>query len=272
LSLTDQVSDIGVGVTSPEEMPVKPVSSTPDEKAYHREKKEKLLRAIAPSLEKNFASPMFCTHPDSVVKLSVKPENQHRIFRRQYKMAESLREPTREILKRWLQEGKIVKAPFGCKYNTPLLVVPKHDKDGKVTGIRVCADVRQLNKYLEEDDRFEIPHIPDVLAAFKGAKLFGEFDLREAYNQFRVDDKSQSLTAFTFENEQYMFQGCPYGIKHIPSHFQRFITHLFLDMPYVYPYIDNIVFASKTWEEHEKHAQAIIERLTSVALTINPTQ
>jgi transposase InsO family protein len=59
-------------------------------------------------------------------------------------------------------------------------------------------------------------------------------------------------------------------IKHIPSHFQRFITHLFLDMPYVYPYIDNIVFASKTWEEHEKHAQAIIERLTSVALTIKP--
>ena len=39
-------------------------------------------------------------------------------------------------------------------------------------------------------------------------------------------------------------------------------------MPYVYPYIDNIVFASKTWEEHEEHAKAIIDRLTSVSLTI----
>lgn len=272
LSLTDQVSDIGVGVTPPEEMPEKPVSTTSDilEKEYC-EKREKILSAIAELLQKNFDSPMFCTHPDSVVKLSVKPEHRSKIFRRQYKLAETLKAPTREILKRWLKEGKIVYAPIGCKYNTPLLVVPKYDKDGKVTGIRVCADVRQLNKYLEEDDRFEIPRIPDVLATFAGAKIFGEFDLKEAYNQFRVSDESQQYTAFTFESEQYMFQGCPYGIKHIPSHFQRFITHLFRDMPYVYPYIDNIVFASKTWEEHELHAKAIIERLTSVALTIKPT-
>ena len=174
---------------------------------------------------------MFCTHPDSVVKLSVKPEHQDKIFRRQYKMAESLREATREIIKRWFAEGKIVKAPIGCKYNTPLLVVPKYDKDGKVVGIRVCVDIRQLNKYLEEDDRFEIPHIPDVLAAFKGAKLFGEFDLKEAYNQFRIADESQQYTAFTFENEQYMFQGCPYGIKHIPSHFQSSLLIYFETCP-----------------------------------------
>jgi hypothetical protein len=32
--------------------------------------------------------------------------------------------------------------------------VPKYDKDGKIVGIRICTDVRQLNKYLIEDDRF----------------------------------------------------------------------------------------------------------------------
>ncbi len=272
LSLTDQVSDIGVGVTPPEEMPEKPVSTTPaDVEPQHSELREKLLKSIATNLEKNFQCPMFCSHPDSIVKLSVKEENQDKIFRRQYKMAESLKGPTREVLKRWYKQGIIIDAPIGCKYNTPLLVVPKYDKDGKITGIRVCADVRQLNKYLVEDDRFEIPHIPDVLAAFKGATLFGEFDLKEAYNQFRIDKESQQYTAFTFDKKQYMFQGCPYGIKHIPSHFQRFITHLFQDMPYVYPYIDNIVFASNTWEEHEEHAKAIIDRLTSVSLTIKPT-
>ncbi|HEY9300184.1 MAG TPA: reverse transcriptase family protein, partial [Phormidium sp.] len=226
---------------------------------------------IAGLLEENFAAPAFCTHPDSIVKLSVKPEHQAKIFKRQYKMPEALRTATREVIQRWFKEGRIVKAPVGCRYNTPLLVVPKYDKDGTVTGIRVCVDVRQLNKYLEQDDRFEIPNIPDILVAFKGAKLFGEFDLKEAYNQFKVAEDSQEYTAFTFESEQYMFQGCPYGIKHIPSHFQRFMTHLFQDMPFVYPYIDNIVFASKDWEEHEQHAKAIIERLTSVALKIKPS-
>ena len=109
------------------------------------------------------------------------------------------------------------------------------------------------------------------MSAFKGAKLFGEFDLKEAFNQFVVAQDSQPLTAFTFENEQCMFQGCPYGIKFIPSHFQRFMIRVFKDLPFVYPHIDNIVFASKDWEEHEQHAKAIIDRLTSVNLTIKPT-
>jgi len=257
------VSDIGVGVTPPQEIPARPVSSTPDDvEPQHRSHKEILLKNIAENLERNFAAPMFCSHPDSVVHLSVKPEHKEKIFRRQYRMPESLREGTRQILKRWFEEGKIVKAPPGCKYNTPLLVVPKYDKDGIVTGIRVCTDVRQLNKYLIENDRFEIPYIPDVLSTFKGAKLFGEFDLKEAFNQFLLAPEGQPLTAFTFENEQYMFQGCPYGIKFIPSHFQRFIIRLFQDLPFVYPYIDDIVFASKDWEEHEKHAKLIIDRLT----------
>ena len=82
-------------------MPDKPVSTTPDElEESHREKRETLLKSIAENLARNFASPMFCSHPDSIVKLSVKPENRDRVFRRQYKMAESLREPTREIIKR----------------------------------------------------------------------------------------------------------------------------------------------------------------------------
>jgi len=271
LSLTDQLGDIGVGVIPSEERPERPVSSTPDDiPADHLKQKDKLMKNIEASLQKNYACEMFCSHPDSIVYLSVKKENEDKIFRRQYKMPEALMDATREVILRWLLETKIIKAPKGCKFNTPLLVVPKYDKDGKIVGIRICTDVRQLNKYLIEDDRFEIPRIPDILSAFKGAKLFGEFDLKEAYNQFKIDEKGRELTAFTFENEQYMFQGCPYGIKHIPSHFQRFITHLFIDMPYVYPYIDNIVFASKNWADHELHAKAIIERLTSVDLTIKP--
>ena len=60
LSLTDQVSDIGVGVTPPEEMPVKPVSTTPaDVEPEHQAKREKLLNAIASNLERNFASRCF---------------------------------------------------------------------------------------------------------------------------------------------------------------------------------------------------------------------
>jgi putative transposase len=106
-----------------------------------------------------------------------------------------------------------------------------------MTGVRVCVDVRLLNQYLKEDDRFPLPHIPEMLAAFSGGKLFGEYDLSEAYFQFKLKEESQQYTAFTWNKQQYVFVGCPFGIKHIPSLFQRYICNLFRDMPYVFPYI-----------------------------------
>ena len=166
----------------------------------------------------------------------------------------------------------MVVAPNGCRINSPLLSVPKKDdQTGLWSKTRVCLDVRKLNSYLLEDDKFEIPRIPDMLATLAGGKIFGEIDLSDAYGQFRVSPESQQYTAFSWDKQQYVFVGAPFGIKHLPSLFQRYISNLFYDMPFVFCYIDNICFASTSWEEHAQHAKAIIDRLNSVNLRAKPT-
>ena len=57
-----------------------------------------------------------------------------------------------------------------------MLGVPKKDDIGKMQKIRTCIDPRPLNTNLVEEDKFQIPHIPDVLNAFAG-NWFGEYDL-----------------------------------------------------------------------------------------------
>ena len=140
------------------------------------------LRSI---LIKNEAFTGFCTHPDAVLIMSVAPENKHKINKRQYPIAQALVDAADAVITRWIATGKVVKAPPGCIFNNPILVAPKKDINGNWTKIRVCLDVRELNRWLLEDDRFIIPYIPDVLAAFRGGKIFGEFDLSEAYFQFQ---------------------------------------------------------------------------------------
>jgi transposase InsO family protein len=213
----------------------------------------------------------FCTDPASEVTLTVLPENRGKVFRKQYPVAQALKPRIDEVIKRWHSEGKIKHAPPGCAFNSPLLAVPKKDDQGRMTGVRVCVDVRLLNQHLVEDDKFPLPHIPDMLAAFSGGKLFGEYDLSEAYFQFKLSEESQQYTAFTWDKQQYVFVGCPFGIKHIPSLFQRYICNLFRDMPFVFPYIDNLGFASSSWEEHYEHAARIMERLNSVNLRVKPS-
>ena len=61
-----------------------------------------------------------------------------------------------------------------------MIVAPKYDKEGKVSGIRICLDSRRLNSVLEQDDKFSVPQVAEGIRALKNKKFFGEFDLTEA--------------------------------------------------------------------------------------------
>ena len=132
-------------------------------------------------------------------------------------------------------------------------------------------DVRLLNKALVVDDKFQIPHIREALESFAGNVIFSEFDLQEAYLQFPLNPDSRPYTAFTWNRQQYMFVGCPYGLTLLTSHFQRIMTRIFSDLPFCAPYIDNIPFASKDWETHSQCAMSIIDRLNKVNLKLKPS-
>ena len=67
-----------------------------------------------------------------------------------------------------------------------------------------------------------------------------------------------------------MLAAAPFGIAPMPSLFQRFISRVFADMPWVVAYIDNIAWGSKTWAEHQSHCLAVFERLNSINLRVKP--
>jgi RNase H-like domain found in reverse transcriptase/Integrase core domain/Chromo (CHRromatin Organisation MOdifier) domain/Integrase zinc binding domain/Reverse transcriptase (RNA-dependent DNA polymerase)/Retrotransposon gag protein len=255
----------------PNEIPQRIAVYTPQDLEFEYSiKRTSLLADLQQSLTINQSITGFCNLPESVVSLDVNPELKSKLYRKQYPIAQQLYEPTNAVIQRWFEAGKITYAPPNCEYNNPLTVAPKKDEQGKYTGIRVCLDVRALNKALIIGDKFPIPHIRDVLESFAGNSVFGEFDLSEAYLQFTLHPDSQPLTAFTWNRRQYMFVGCPYGIKLLTCYFQRVMTRVFHDLPFVVPYVDNIPFGSADWAQHKEHALLIINRLNQVNLRLKP--
>lgn len=236
---------------------------------YTRER-EKLLNNINGVLNINAKITGFCNVPEAMVTLSISEEYEKKLYRKQYPIAHSLIDPTTKVINRWFEEGKTCYAPPGCRYNNPITVALKKDDNGNVIGVRPCLDVRMLNKALVVDDRFQIPHIRESLESFAGNSIFSEFDLQEAFLQFPLNPESRQYTAFTWAKQQYMFVGCPYGLTLLTSHFQRIMTRIFSDLTFCAPYIDNIPFASKDWENHTLCAIAIVDRLTKVNLKLKP--
>lgn len=225
-----------------------------------------ISRSIEASLTHNQTNtPGFCNLPNSRVALPAKDDTPSWIG--QYPIAHALSETVTKQIDDWLQEGIIKPAPVGCQWNSSLIVIKKQLSNGSIK-YRVCLDPRHINSKLS-DDKFPIPVLRDLLDRTAGAKIFSALDLKSSYHQFQVDSKDQPKTAFTWKGIQYVFEGCPFGLKTLTSIFQRVISELFSDFEFVIAYVDDILVFSNTVEEHIEHLNKVIVRLSEANLTLN---
>lgn len=231
--------------------------------------KARALEYIQPALSANAAIPLnsSCPVPEMKVYLTV-PENTV-IHRRQRPFAESEQHVVDEQVQRWLDEGVVCLAPAGTPHNSPLTLAPKKDLNGNKTGHRVCLDPRQLNLHLP-DDNFPLPLVSDIMNKIAGHAVFSTLDLRQAYHRLPVNEEDRAYTTFSHRGQQYMFQGAPFGLKHISSLFQRGMSRILGDLPFVGIFIDDIVVYSDSIEEHKLHLRTVINRLTQARLILNP--
>lgn len=226
---------------------------------------------LAPYLSDNAAidPQSFCPHPFMKVDLNVQEgavvyQCSYRPFSQSQKG-----EVDSQILK-WVQDGVIVAAPRGTPHMNKLTVSSRHDLDGNIIKYRVCLDPRHLNSLLEDTDNFQLPLISEILEKTAGHKFFSTLDLRQAYHRLPLSEESQPFTAFMHDGKQYMFARAPFGLKPMTSIFQRGMSLILGDLPFVAVYVDDIVVFSDTAEEHRVHVQTVIDRLTQANLIINP--
>ena len=168
--------------------------------------------ALAEAVKANqiIASNAFCSLPEAVVRLNT--GDAAPISRRQYDIPFKIAPLVTQQVNEWLVKGKIVPAPPQCAWNQPILAVPKKDLQGQKTKIRVCLDPRPLNKILP-DDRFPLPLIRDIFDNLSGQQYFITLDLKETYLQLPLHADDRIKTAFTWNSQQLMFAGAPFGLK-----------------------------------------------------------
>lgn len=231
------------------------------------EDSEFILSRIQPLLSVNAATVShFCNLPNSVVTL---PTADHMpSWVSQYSLPRNLHSVVEEQIQSWLDSGVIVPTSPGCSWNSPLLVVKKQLNPLSPIKFRVCIDPRHLNAKLAED-KFPIPILRTLLDLTSGASIFSSLDLAASYHQFLIHEDDQVKTSFTWKNNQFMFQGAPFGLKTLTSVFQRVMRQLFSDFPFVINFIDDILVFSPNLDLHASHLEAVINRLTSANLTLN---
>jgi hypothetical protein len=130
------------------------------------------------------------------------------------------------------------------------------DFNSSITGF--CSMPESITRFFE------------ILEQLAGAVIYTKIDLKQGFNQFQVHSDDQVKTTFTWKNQHYHFIGAPFGFKTGPSSFQMVISKIFRDLPYVQPYIDDIITYSKTYEEDSLQVNEVLRRLNKHTLRINP--
>lgn len=120
-----------------------------------------------------------------------------------------------------------------------------------------------------EPDRFPIPLLHDFAVNLHGTKIFSKLDLYSAYNQIPMFEDDIPKTAVITPFGLYQYNVMTFGLLNAGATFQRYIHKALGDLEYVFAYIDDILIASRTMEEHEKHIREVLSRLQQHGLRIN---
>lgn len=135
---------------------------------------------------------------------------------------------------------------------------------------RLCIDARKINSVMVPD-RERVYPIGELLQRFNGVRYMTSLDLTSAFLQISLKESSRRFTAFLFDSTVYQFKRVPYGFKNSLSAFVRALK-LVLGSDseeFVVFYVDDLLVFSRSFEDHLKHLNIVIGKLTEAGFTIN---
>ena len=114
---------------------------------------------------------------------------------------------------------------------------------------------------------YPLPATEDLFAQIAGGQIFSKLDMSQAYKQLTLDEDSKKLLVVNTPRGLFRYTRLPYGVSTAPAIFQSVMDRILHGLP-VACYLDDILIATKTEEEHDTPLEQTLERLESAGIKL----
>ena len=146
-------------------------------------------------------------------------------------------------------------------------IVPVKKRDGS---IRLCGSYDLTVNVASELETYPLPRVEELFAVLSGGQKFTKIDLKEAYLQLELDEKSREFTTINTHKGLFRAKRLVFGIKSAVAVFQREMETLLAGVPHTAIFLDDICVTGRTPTEHLANVREVLRRLAAAGLKINP--
>ena len=161
------------------------------------------------------------------------------------------------------------------QFISPIFITVKKDQTGKL-----ALDSKKINKFIHKN-KYQMPNIDllqdNIAQVVKSDKtkhtLFSKLDLRYAYSQIPLDQKTREQCNFSLISGNatgtYRFQTGFCGFTDMPAKFQKAFDLTLTNCTNTYAYLDDILIVTKgSTELHQQKLKAVLDKLDEENLAI----
>ncbi len=121
-------------------------------------------------------------------------------------------------------------------------------------------------------DAYPQPRIDESFARLGCACFFTALDLGSAFWQVPLRDEDRPKTAFACGLGLYHWKVMPFGLSNATATFQRLMSKVLMDVHLVMCYVDNVIIATSSIEEHIERVGEVLSCLRKARLKRKPSK
>lgn len=153
------------------------------------------------------------------------------------------------------------------EWASPIVPILKKNKQ-----VRICGDFKPTFNPVCNVQQYPLPRVEELLSKFCQKQFFSKLDMSDAYLQLELDEESKQYVTINTTAGLFRYKRMPFGIACAPAIFQRTIDSVLKGIDGVQIYLDDIIVASSTADEHLRQLEKVFSTMQKYGLRLRESK